>query len=451
MKANIPRLLIGGTHSGCGKTTVTSAILQAFINRGTVPAAFKCGPDYIDPMFHSKIIGAPCRNLDLFLCSPNTVRYLLAQNTRQAPVAIMEGVMGYYDGVGGTTSKASACDLAMQTQTPSVLVVSVKGMSLSVAAMLKGYLDFQPNTIRGVILNGVSKGMYPYYKEIIEQNTQLTVYGHLPKEPSVQIHSRHLGLVTADEITDLRCKLQTLAALAEDCIDLDGLQALAESAPALEYEEIKTSRVVDKPVRIGIARDRAFCFYYEDSLDLLRQYGAELIAFSPLADKSLPTDLDGVYFGGGYPELYAETLSQNESLRESIRIAVLNGLPTFAECGGFMYLQEQIESYPMVGVLKSHTHFQKRLQHFGYIALTAQQDTFLCEKGSKISAHEFHYSVSDEEGDAFLAQKPLRKKQWHCIHATDSLFAGYPHIHFYANPNFAKRFVQKCDQYRKGH
>lgn len=450
MQLELPRLLIGGTQSGCGKTTVTSAILQAFVDRGQTPAAFKCGPDYIDPMFHTEVIGAPSRNLDLFLCTPDTVRALLAKNGAGAPLAVIEGVMGYYDGVGGTTTQASACDLAVQTETPSVLVLSVKGMSLSAAAVLRGFAEFAPNTVRGVILNGVSEGMYAYYRDIIEQNTGLHVYGHLPHCPEAEIGSRHLGLITAGEIADLKERLHRLAALAARTIDLDGLLALARSAPVLPYTPFAPQPICTPPVRIGLARDRAFCFYYADSLDLLRALGAELIEFSPLHDPALPDGLHGLYLGGGYPELAREALGANRTMCDSIARAVRGSLPTIAECGGFMYLQQRIEEQPMVGVLPGAAHLEKRLQNFGYVTLTAQRDTLLCRTGQSIRAHEFHYSVSDDAGDAFRASKPLRAREWSCIHATDTVFAGYPHLHLCANPDFAINFVRRCDAYRKG-
>lgn len=450
MQLELPRLLIGGTQSGCGKTTVTSAILQAFVDRGQTPAAFKCGPDYIDPMFHTEIIGAPSRNLDLFLCEPDMVRALLAKNGAGAPLAVIEGVMGYYDGVGGTTTQASACDLAMQTDTPSVLVLSVKGMSLSAAAVLRGFAEFAPNTVSGVILNDVSEGMYAYYRDIIEQNTWIRVYGHLPHCPEAEIGSRHLGLITAGEITDLKERLHRLAELAARTIDLDGLLALACSAPTLPYTPFSPQPVCTPPVRIGLARDRAFCFYYADSLDLLRALGAELVEFSPLYDRAIPDGLHGLYLGGGYPELMRETLGANRTMCDSIAHAVRGGLPTIAECGGFMYLQQRIEEQSMAGVLPGAAHLEKKLQNFGYITLAAQRDTMLCRAGQSIRAHEFHYSVSDDAGDAFCASKPLRKREWSCIHATDTIFAGYPHLHLCANPDFAINFVRRCDAYRKG-
>lgn len=454
MKVELPRLLIGGVGSGCGKTTVTSAILQAYCNRNFIPAAFKCGPDYIDPMFHSEVIGAPSRNLDLFLCDESTVRALLARNTESAPLALIEGVMGYYDGVGGVSDWASAADLAEKTQTPTVLVVCVKGKSLSVAAEIQGFAKFQNNTISGVILNGVSKAMYPFYRDIVEKHTGLPVYGYLPTEENAALGSRHLGLITAAEIADLKERLQKLAALAEECIDLDGLIRLANTAPPLQFEPLYREPVCQEPVRIAVARDRAFCFYYQDSLELMEELGAELVPFSPLSDNTLPPDIHGLYLGGGYPELALSQLSRNAALMQTLRQRIADGLPTLAECGGFMYLHEAIvdgdgAEAPMVGVIPGRARLQDRLQNFGYITLTAARDNLLCPAGGQIHAHEFHYAVSDDAGDAFCAQKPLRAKSWSCIHGNATLAAGFPHFHFYANPAFAASFVQCCDRYRK--
>lgn len=453
MQAELPRLLIGGVGSGCGKTTVTSAILQAYCNRNFIPAAFKCGPDYIDPMFHAEIIGAPSRNLDLFMCDESAVRSLLAQNSESAPIAVIEGVMGYYDGVGGSSDWSSAADLSNKTATPSIIVTSVKGKSLSLAAELKGFLEFRENTISGVILNDVPKAMFPFYRDIVEQNTGLHVYGYLPTDEKAVIGSRHLGLITAAEITDLKERLHRLAELAESCIDLDGLIKLAHAAPPLRYEPLFYNRICSGPVRIAIARDKAFCFYYPDSLDLLEELGAELVPFSPLEDAALPEGISGLYLGGGYPELYAATLSSNRTLRQALRRSIANGLPTLAECGGFMYLHDEIvdsagTSFPMVGIIRGNARMQKQLGNFGYITLTAQRDTLLCKAGDQIRAHEFHYASSDDQGNAFLAQKPLRNKEWLCIHATDAILAGYPHFHFYANPEFAVSFVRRCADYQ---
>ena len=454
MVRNLPRLLIGGVSSGCGKTTVSNAVLQALCDRKISTAAFKCGPDYIDPMFYQEITGKPGRNLDLFFCDADTIRGLLAKHTEQTAIALIEGVMGYYDGVAGTTDMASSADLCRSTQTPSVLVVPVKGRSLSLAAEIKGYLDFAGNTIAGIILNEVSAGMYPFYKEMIEKHTGLRVYGHLPSDEAAAIASRHLGLLTAHEISGLHHKLHRLAQMAEQYIDIDGLLALATTADPLEYRPASCQPLTQDPVCIAVARDAAFCFYYQDNLEMLQEMGAKLVFFSPLTDAHLPEQVHGLYLGGGYPELYAKTLSENDPLRAEIRHKIAVGLPTLAECGGFIYLHEQLEnaegaSYPMVGVITAKAKLQQKMGNFGYLTLTANQDTMLCRAGEQIRAHEFHYVQSDDAGDACNAQKPLRKQSWNCVHATKTLFCGYPHMHFYANPTFAQQFVQRCDQHRK--
>ena len=379
MQQDLPRLILAGTNSGCGKTTVTCAVLQALVNRGLSVAAAKCGPDYIDPMFHSRIIGAKSSNLDPFFFDENTLRFLLAQNASGCDVTVIEGVMGYYDGLGLTSTRASTYELAQKTVSPVVL------------------------------------------------------------------KSRHLGLVTAAEVADLREKMQRLAAEAEQTIDLDALLTIARDAPALDVVP-PTLPASGAPVRIGVARDNAFCFYYEDSLGLLRTVGAELVPFSPLSDSALPAGLDGLYLGGGYPELYAAQLSENRSMCSSVRAALEAGLPCIAECGGFMYLTEAIGEHPMVGFLPGRCFDAGKLARFGYVTLTAERDNLLCRAGGSIPAHEFHHWDAEQTGDAFTAAKPSGRS-WPCVFATGTLYAGYPHFHFYANPSFAVRFLDAC---RKG-
>lgn len=406
MQQNLPRLILAGTNSGCGKTTVTCAVLQALVNRGLSVAAAKCGPDYIDPMFHSRIIGAKSSNLDPFFFDENTLRFLLAQNASGCDVTVIEGVMGYYDGLGLTSTRASTYELAQKTVSPVVLVVNARGAALSVLASVRGFLDFLPDCA---------------------------------------LKSRHLGLVTAAEVADLREKMQRLAAEAEQTIDLDALLTIAREAPALDVVP-PTLPAPGAPVRIGVARDNAFCFYYEDSLGLLRTVGAELVPFSPLSDSALPAGLDGLYLGGGYPELYAAQLSENRSMCSSVRAALEAGLPSIAECGGFMYLTETIGEHPMVGFLPGRCFDAGKLARFGYVTLTAERDNLLCRAGGSIPAHEFHHWDAEQTGDAFTAAKPFGRS-WPCVFATDTLYAGYPHFHFYANPSFAVRFLDAC---RKG-
>ena len=447
MKHDAPRLLIGGTGSGCGKTTVSSAILRALQRRGQALSAFKCGPDYIDPMFHTAVLGVPSRNLDLFFVSETQVRADLAAHIPQNGIGVIEGVMGFYDGVSGNTDAASAAHLARATETPAVLVVRPKGQSLSLAALLSGFRNFAPNTLSGVILNDISAAMYPFYREIAERSG-LKVYGYLPPVPAAEIPDRHLGLVTAAEIGDLQRKLDLLADAAEQGIDLDGLLALATRAPALDAAPKESFVACNRPVRIAIARDKAFCFYYEDNFDVLRELGAELVWFSPLSDGSLPENIDGLYLGGGYPELYAAQLSENHALREQIAREIRSGLPTIVECGGFMYLHEYIElqdgaRHPMVGVIPGTARLTARLQKFGYVTLTAGHDNLLCRAGESAHAHVFHYAASSDEGADFTAQKP-NGRSWPCVHASETLYAGYPHLYFRSNPSLAANFVRKC-------
>ena len=443
MQASVPRLVLAGTNSGCGKTTVACAILQAFVNRGLKPAACKCGPDYIDPMFHSRIIGAKASNLDSFFFSDNTLRALLVENSRGCGVSVIEGVMGYYDGLGLTSTRASTFELAQKTQSPAVLIVNARGAALSVLASIEGFLRFQPESgIRGVILNGCTAMSYAALSRELEARFGIAACGYLPALPGCTLESRHLGLVTAQEVDHLKEKMQRLAQQAEQTLALDRLLQLANEAPALCFEPLSLPEA-GTPVRIGVARDRAFCFYYEDSLNLLRRLGANLIDFSPLHDNALPEDLDGLYLGGGYPELYAQALSGNETMRQSIREAVCAGLPCIAECGGFMYLTEAIGGCPMAGVLPGSCFDTGKLTRFGYVTLTASKDNLLCRAGQSIPAHEFHHWDAEQPGSDFTAEKPSGRR-WTCAVATDTLYAGFPHFHFYANPTFAVRFLDAC-------
>ncbi|MDR3766418.1 MAG: cobyrinate a,c-diamide synthase [Butyricicoccus sp.] len=450
MNTETARLLIGGTGSGCGKTTVSSALLRAWQRRGVRLAAFKCGPDYIDPMFHTAVLGLPSRNLDLFFVDGAACRAGLAQHIPAGGCGGIEGVMGFYDGVSGTTDTASAAHLARETQTPAVLVVSPKGQSLTLAAMLSGLRQFAENTLQGVIFNGISKGMYPFYQAIAEKGG-LRAYGYLPRVPAASIPDRHLGLVTAGEIADLQRKLDQLADAAEEGLDLDRLLALAQSAPALTDRALPLAKVVSQPVRIAVARDAVFCFYYEDNLDVLRELGAQIVEFSPLEDGHLPDAIHGLYLGGGYPELYAARLTKNKTLRDELRACITSGLPTVAECGGFMYLHEHIDTsegvYPMVGVIPGTSRMTGKLQNFGYVTLTAQQDGLLGPKGMQTRAHEFHYATSDDPGCGMEAKKP-NGRAWPCVHVRDTLYAGYPHLYFRSNPEMAANFVRKCASMR---
>lgn len=439
------RILMAGTHSGCGKTTLVCALLGALQQRGISLACFKCGPDYIDPMFHRKALGIPSYNLDLFLCSQQRVRQLLVHHSAGVQLAVMEGAMGYYDGVGGDTSQASAWHLAQVTESPAVLVVDGRGASRSVCAMVKGYLEWETEShIRGVILNRVSPMLYPRLKQMLEEHLPVQVLGYLPPMPDCTLESRHLGLVTAAETPRVQEILHKLAEQAQESIDLDALLQLAQVPPlsdALpELEKLP-------PVRLAVAMDEAFCFTYADNLELLTMLGAQLCPFSPLRDAHLPPGVDGLLLCGGYPELHLKELSQNTALLVEIRSAVANGMPTWAECGGFLYLTQELGGMPMAGVLPGRGWNTGKLARFGYVELTAQKDNVLCRQGQILRGHSFHYWDTDCNGEDFTAKKPRGGMMWKCIHAQGNLFAGFPHLHLWSEPELAQNFLKACWEY----
>lgn len=452
METQTPRLVLAGTGSGCGKTTVTCALLQALTDRGYRAAAFKCGPDYIDPMFHRRIIGAKSANLDLFFFHQDTLRYLLQKNAAGRDISIIEGVMGYYDGMSVADSQCSTHAVAQATESPTVLVVGARGCALSALAVIQGFDSFYPDSrIAGVILNQCSATTYEALAGAIKERFggRIRPLGYLPNLPGCVLESRHLGLVTAAEVDGLKEKMKALAAQAEKTLDLDGLMSIAGLAPPLHTRAPAIPRF-DEPVRIAVAQDRAFCFYYEDNLELLQEMGAELVPFSPLEDSELPPGIHGLYLGGGYPELYADQLSQNAGMRSSVFRALSNQLPCIAECGGFMYLTAAIAGWPMVGFLPGQCHDTGRLTRFGYVTLCAQHDCMLCSAGEKIAGHEFHRWDCDCPGDAFTALRP-NGRSWRCAVAGPFLYAGFPHFHFYANPGFAAGFYHACAKEKHRH
>lgn len=459
---NKPRLMIAGTGSGSGKTTLTCALLKHFYEQDIKVTAFKSGPDYIDPMFHLEVLHTPSYNLDLYMMGKENCTYLLDKHTRNTELALIEGVMGFYDGMGQTTS-SSSYELASVTKTPVVLVVSCKGMGLSIVPLIEGFLNFKENTIKGVILNGINKMSYTYYKEMIEKYTSIKVYGYLPYIEEASLESRHLGLITAKEVEDLEAKIHCLYEQTKDTLDIEGLLNLSKEAENLEspmpseiaklFDENIKSAGSEAKVKIGIAKDQAFAFYYQDNLELLEALGAELIPFSPLEDRSLPVGIKGLILGGGYPEVYAKSLEHNGPMKEAIKQALEDGMPCIAECGGFIYLQKSLElmdgtKHNMVGFLNGEVTMTKNLVRFGYVEMESLRDTVLTRVGEKLKVHEFHYSDCTQNGEAFKASKASKSLEWLCIEGKENLFAGYPHIHFYTNPQMAKRFVATCKMYK---
>lgn len=458
-----PRFMLAAGASGSGKTMITCGILQALKNRGLKVSSFKCGPDYIDPMFHEKVIHTKSGNLDTFFTGEEMTRYLFCQSAEESDMSVMEGVMGYYDGLGGCSVKASACDLAEVTDTPVILVVNTRGMSLSVLAYIKGFLTYrEPSRIKGVILNQFSAMLYPQMKERIERELGIRVYGYVPRMEDCSLESRHLGLVLPQEVEQLEEKLQHIAEVLENTLDLDAMLELGHSAGSpgemIHAQEriekltgqMREEQAGEQPLRIAVSRDEAFCFLYEANMDLLRRFGAELIFFSPIHDSQIP-EADGVLFYGGYPELFAKQLSENVSMRSDVKRKLTEGMPCMAECGGFMYLHKSMEdmdgtAWPMAGVIDGKAYKTSGLGRFGYIELYPAEEP---EAEQVLKGHEFHYFDSTSCGESYVAKKPLRKRSWRCIHETKTLMAGFPHLYYDSCPGFLIKFLKKCRNYQK--
>ena len=443
------QLVATAPQSGSGKTTAVCALLGAMAARGLTPCAFKAGPDYIDPMFHRAVLGVESHNLDLFFSTPETVRSLYARHAAGHGAAVVEGAMGYYDGLGGVSDTASAWHLADTLDLPALLVVRPKGASLTLAATLRGLLTFRtPHHIAGILLNDCTENLYKMLRPMLERETGLPVVGYLPFLPGAAIESRHLGLKTAAEIADLQARLKLLADAAQSSIDWPLLQHLFDRpAPAAAPPVAVPPRV-----RLAVARDAAFCFTYAETLEALQENGAELCFFSPLQDTALPPDIGGLYLPGGYPELYANALAANAPMRAALKAAVENGLPTAAECGGFLYLGQTLEDadgtpHPMAGVLPGQGVKTGRLVRFGYATLTAQTDSMLFAAGEQFPAHEFHHWDSTQNGTALTAAK-ANGRQWACGFANAHLYAGFPHLYWAGTP-LAQRFVAAAERYKR--
>ena len=450
-------LMIGAMQSGAGKTVMSCALMAALKRRGLRVLAFKSGPDYIDPMFHSRVLGVESLNLDLFLQGEAGVRRSFA--SCQGDVALAEGAMGYYDGLNGGT-EASAWELAGILDLPTVLVLRPKGSGITLAAQVCGMRTFRPESrIAGLLLCDCSGRRAESLKMILERECGLPVLGYLPPMEEARLESRHLGLLTADEIEDFQTRFDRIAEQTENSVDLDRLLALAaETGSAVGNKQPGSEKFRQKAdntrpcCRIAVARDEAFCFHYADNLEALRQAGAALMFFSPLHDSHVP-EAEGLWLCGGYPELYARQLSENKTIQREIRERVLRGCPTVAECGGFLYLQESLEdpegtAWPMCGALPGCGYKTGRLQRFGYLKLKAEADSLLFRAGEQIPVHEFHYWDSSENGTDLLAEK-ADGRSWRCGWVSDTLYAGFPHLHFGGELPLAERFVKACAEYEK--
>lgn len=444
-----PRVLVAGTSSGCGKTTAVCAILSVLKRRGVDVSALKCGPDYIDPMFHRSALGVPSANLDPFFCSDGLLRSTLASHAGGG-VTVIEGVMGYYDGTGVDGTDNSTYSVARATSTPVLLVLNAHGASVSALAVLEGFCGFAPgSSIRGVLFNGVTGASYERLRDLTLRrfNGTLLPLGYIPKLPEGCLFpSRHLGLVTPGELQNTAEKLKRLGEIGMETLDTDGILSLADTAPELLSEPRRLPAL--PPVTVAVARDAAFSFIYEDTLRLFEGLGAKLAFFSPLADEPVPAGAAGLYLPGGYPELHAAALENSRRSRESVRAAVLSHMPVIAECGGFQYLGTRLDGHEMCGVLPQESYRTGRLVRFGYVTLTAKGPGLFGASGLSLPAHEFHYYDSTSNGGGFTARKS-DGRAWDCAVYTDTMYAGYPHLYLPACVPAAESFLKKCAQFKE--
>lgn len=445
------RVMIAGTNSGCGKTTVTTALLALLKEKGLPGgiSAFKCGPDYIDPMFHRRVLGVQSHNLDPFFSTPEQMR---DQLDRSSGTSVIEGVMGYYDGIG-TEGRCSSWTVASATGTPVILVVNGRGMYTSAAAVLEGFMNHRPDSmIKGVIFNNVNEMVYKGLAEIARA-AGAEPLGFLPHDPDITIGSRHLGLITAGEIPDLDQRIIHLRETASHTLDVEGILNIAGTPTWCVRRDLpfprdlrKKKGAFSKPV-IAVARDEAFSFIYSETIEAFEDHGGEIVYFSPVHDKGIPEAASAVYLPGGYPELYLKELSGNQSMLSSVREKAASGMPMIAECGGFLYLHESVDGVPLAGIIPGDAERTDRLQNFGYVTLTAGEDSLLLKRGQSLPAHEFHYYKSTCGGESFTSRKASSGKSYGCVHASDTVYAGFPHLYLASAPEAMERFISKAREY----
>lgn len=451
------RVMIAGTGSWCGKTTIMCGLLYGFRQQGLQVQACKCGPDYIDPMFHREVLGIPTGNLDSYFTGEDTLNAMLDKRCAGSDITIIEGVMGYFDGIG-MTARGSSYEISQITGTPTVLVVNGRGMANSAGALLRGFLSYGESghsMLKGVIFNQVSEKVYNRLAEVAVREG-IRPLGFFPPQEIFTMQSRHLGLMMPEEMRDFQDKLSKFYEIIKETVDWTGILELSKETDRSypEPEQRQASKMTGN-CRIGIARDEAFCFLYRENLEYLEEKGCEIIFFSPLHDKSIPENIDGLILPGGYPELYAGELSGNWSMRRSVRDRIKNDhLPCIAECGGYLYLQKELvdeyrNCYEMADVLPGSGKRGAGLHHFGYVEIGLNPGKTLFGRDDiRFRAHEFHYYDCELNGEAFTAVKASGEESWQTGFASDTLYGGFPHIYFYGNEAFADAFLTKCDEYR---
>ena len=458
MRVSTPRLVVAAPASGSGKSTVATGLMAALGQEHTVQG-FKVGPDYIDPMYHTAATGRPSRNLDTWMVGREQVSVTFGRAAREVDIAIVEGVMGLFDGYGSATESGSTAEVAKLLGSPVILVLDVGKMARSAGAMALGYREFDPDLhVAGVICNRVASEQHAAWVIQAVEAVGLPVLGCLPKSPDLHIPERHLGLHTAIERqAEVEAFLARAGALVAEHIDLGEVWRLANHATPIEIDlpEQTAEASLAPTVRLAVARDEAFCFYYADNLDLLHAAGAEIACFSPLRDEALPVGTTGIYLGGGYPELHSADLADNDAMRRALRAAHAAGMPIYAECGGLMVLAESLTdlqgvTYPMVGLLPGRSQMRERLT-MGYRQVRALRDCLLLGQGQVTRGHEFHYS--DWVGGGGLPRAyeivPRQGKGWDEGVAQGNLLASYVHLHFGAHPDLARNFVRACAMWQR--
>lgn len=472
---SVPRILLAAPASGSGKTTVCCGLLELFRRRGMSLVSFKCGPDYIDPAFHSHVLGIRGYNLDSFFLDEREVDVLFRQKAAGADLAVLEGVMGYYDGVAGVSTRASTYHIAAITDTPVILVVDGKKSSLSLAALVKGFLEYRPDSrIGGVILNRTGPAMEQRLRPYLEE-LGVACLGAVPECGEARLDSRHLGLVLPWEQNRLKEQTGRLADRLEGCLDVEGILELAGMAAGEDREGGSSGKGAGKAVgsrnrRMAVAMDEAFCFYYQENLEFLQDHGWEPVPFSPVHDQGLPEHVDGMLLGGGYPECYARELSENQAMLKAVRAAAAGGVKILAECGGFLYLHAGLEGmdgkrYPMAGLIPAEGFRAEKQTRFGYVTLEqkgtgqgnpARENGAVTEKAAPegkaqapgkglprqvIRGHEFHYWDSTAPGEAMTAAKPLTGRTWPCMYVTRQMIAGFPHLYYPSGASWILDFL----------
>lgn len=424
-------LMISSNCSGGGKTTFTLGLMNVLKHRGYKVQGFKSGPDYIDTAFHKAITGNSSRNLDVFLMKEEGVKESFSRG--EGDFSIIEGAMGLYDGKGLTTSCSSYDVSRILGDVPIVLVITPKAQSLTLCAEINGIKAFKNANIVGVVLNSISESYYNLLKACIEENCNIKVFGYIPKCEEIKLSSRHLGLVQSIEVDNLLEKIEVCKELIEKYVDVE---EIINSFKDISISA-KRAKLKKRNIKIGVAYDKAFNFYYKENLEVLEEVG-EIIYFSPLNDKEIPKDLDFLYIGGGYPEVFKEELSKNVSMRNSIKEALENGLHCYGECGGLMYLTEEIEGYPMVGFFEGKSYMTNKLNNFGYCSVKIDD--------IKIRGHEFHKSLVDlKEKKIYKVYKEDYRKEiisWECGYKKKNTLGGYAHIHFIGNEEFLEYLLR---------